>query len=821
MSQTGYLKPAHRAMLETESRISAELIEQRGYETIDDAKRLEALGFSKHQRQVPGLLIPVHGVDGQIVSHQYRPDNPRRNPKTSKPIKYENPTGSRSVIDVPPAIREQLKDPAVPLLITEGIKKADAGASHGLCVIDLLGVYGFRGTNEKGGKTELSDWGAIALNDGRPVYVVFDSDVTEKAPVATALRQLVAMLKRKGANVTALLIPTKVDGKTGLDDYLANGGTWDELKGCPYDIPHKPSAAETADELPVIVVRNVHEREVSDQTVEALLRANNGPDGPTMFIRDGRLNVIRPKETGGVSLAEVTVNHLLERMRRAANYVTVNNEGEFKPAQAPKTIADDILVGQNLGKFPPIRGITAAPILDENGTIQTKPGYYRSTRTYYHETSGQTPLPALIPSNRDDAMAAYHNLFHSQDGLLGEFPFKDAASKAHMLVYILTPFVREMISGPTPLFLFQAPKQGTGKSLLAETGSRIFAGGNVAIPTAPETEEEWQKRILSTLRDGPSHVVFDNVKGKVSSGALASALTEDHVTGRLLGATQNATYPVRCVWAMTANNAVLDADLARRTVVIDLDAGVENPGDLKHTLDLPAIMRTDRSRYVLDCLTILAYWHKNRVEYDGFTIGRYENWSRVLGSVLKTLGVPGFLANYRDAGAKLDPDQSVWKAVFGEIRAHYGSDYWKSGDALEALSSDLKEHLPEILRCSPDRLTRYFGTQLGQKEGQVFDGFKLKKTDQKSKGVFRWYLSREESNQRLNLSGATADHLDYGLWVDQVDQVDHFQPTHGEFSDRKVNLNTTLLTPSENGLPGLPDLPTDDPYADDEAVIEL
>jgi hypothetical protein len=213
---------------------------------------------------------------------------------------------------------------------------------------------------------------------------------------------------------------------------------------------------------------------------------------------------------------------------------------------------------------------------------------------------------------------------------------------------------------------------------------------------------------------------------------------------------------------MTANNAVLDGELVPRTVVIDLDAGVENPGELKHTLDLPAIMRTDRNRYVLDCLTILAYWQENRVEYDGLTIGRYENWSRVLGSVLKTLGVPGFLANYRDAGAKLDPDQSVWKAVFSEIREHYGADCWKSGDALEALSSDLKEHLPEILRCSPDRLTRYFGTQLGQKEGQVFDGFKLKKTDQKSKGVFRWYLSREESNQRLNLSGATADHLDYG-----------------------------------------------------------
>lgn len=147
-----FLKPDHRRMLESESGITADLIEQRGYETVDDPRRLEALGFSKLQRQIPGLLIPVHGVDGDAVSYQYRPDKPRTNPKTRKPIKYENPAGGRAVIDVPPAIRRQLNDPTVPLLITEGVKKADAGVSHGLCVIDLLGVFGFRGTNDKGGR---------------------------------------------------------------------------------------------------------------------------------------------------------------------------------------------------------------------------------------------------------------------------------------------------------------------------------------------------------------------------------------------------------------------------------------------------------------------------------------------------------------------------------------------------------------------------------------------------------------------------------------------------------------------------------------------
>lgn len=754
-----FLKPDHRRMLESESGITADLIEQRGYETVDDPRRLEALGFSKLQRQIPGLLIPVHGVDGDAVSYQYRPDKPRTNPKTRKPIKYENPAGGRAVIDVPPAIRRQLNDPTVPLLITEGVKKADAGVSHGLCVIDLLGVFGFRGTNDKGGKTELSDWGSIALN-GRAVYIVFDSDVTEKAPVAEALRQLEAMLKRKKADVTALLIPEKVTGKTGLDDYLANGGTWEELKGCRYDVPRKPSAAETADGLPVITVRNVHEREISDQTVEALLKANDGPAGPTMFVRDGRLNVIRFSETGAALLEEMTVVHLLERMRRAANYVTANNEGELKPAQAPKTIAEDILAGRNIGRFPAIQGITAAPILDKSGTIQAQPGYCSATRTYYHETSGQPLLSAVIPSTKEAAMAAYNNLFHSEDGLLGEFPFKDLASKAHTLAYILTPFVREMIQGATPLFLFQAPKQGTGKSLLAETGAKMFAGQNVAMLTVPQREEDWEKTILSTLRGGPSHVIYDNATGKISSAKFASTLTEDRVTGRLLGFSQNVTYPVRCVWAMTANNAVFDADLPRRTVVIDLDAGVENPAELKKRRDIPEILRTDRQRYVLDCLTILAYWQKNPAVYDGPTMGRYENWTKTLGSVLQTLGIPGFLENQRDAAEKLDPESGLWRAIMLEIFATFKHNDWKPQQAISCLSEDSKEELQNILRANSDNFSAKFGYQLKAKSGQIFDGQKFQKSGKSSV----YFFSPEETRSILNLNPKKQEYLTLSDW---------------------------------------------------------
>lgn len=98
------------------------------------------------------------------------------------------------VLDVPPFSRGMLADPSVPLFITEGVKKGDALVSQGLCAVALLGVWNWRGTNERGGKTVLPEWDYIALNE-REVFIVFDSDIALKPEVHRALVRLKAFLE--------------------------------------------------------------------------------------------------------------------------------------------------------------------------------------------------------------------------------------------------------------------------------------------------------------------------------------------------------------------------------------------------------------------------------------------------------------------------------------------------------------------------------------------------------------------------------------------------------------------------------------------------
>ena len=217
----------HQALLEA-SAISPEVAHERGYVTADTKAQVARLGFKAYQQRAPGLLIPVWDERGQVALHQYRPDNPRHT-DAGKLVKYETPGGTRMVVDVPPRVRERLGNPAVPLWLTEGVRKADAAATAGLACLALLGVWNWRGANSDGGKTALAFWESVALN-GRLVYVAFDSDVMLNRAVHGAVVRLGAFLRRRGAEIAYVYLPAGPGGaKVGLDDHLAAGGTVDDL----------------------------------------------------------------------------------------------------------------------------------------------------------------------------------------------------------------------------------------------------------------------------------------------------------------------------------------------------------------------------------------------------------------------------------------------------------------------------------------------------------------------------------------------------------------------------------------------------------------
>lgn len=234
------LDPRHRAMLAA-SAISDEIIAERGYVSIVPGaiKEAQGLGVSHTERVLKQVLhqgalaFPVRRC-GQDAPSTWvlRPDLPRTN-KRGKTIKYEYPANTSNLLDVLTRYRSALGDPTIPLWFTEGAKKADALATafgDAIVPVSLNGVFGWRGTNERGGKLMLPDLEQVALN-GREVVLAFDSDVKTNQDVRDALTRLARLLVARGAAaVRFTALPDGPDGaKVGVDDYLASGRTTDDI----------------------------------------------------------------------------------------------------------------------------------------------------------------------------------------------------------------------------------------------------------------------------------------------------------------------------------------------------------------------------------------------------------------------------------------------------------------------------------------------------------------------------------------------------------------------------------------------------------------
>jgi hypothetical protein len=194
--------------------------------------------------------------------------------------------------------------------------------------------------------------------------------------------------------------------------------------------------------------------------------------------------------------------------------------------------------------------------------------------------------------------------------------------------------------------------------------------------TEAENEEEWRKRLLAVLLTSPAFVFLDNLRRPLTSGAISSVLTAYPAwSDRLLGHSDIARVPVRCVWTATANNPVVSDEIGRRTVPLHLDARVDRPWEHAHFVhpDLHSYIRQNRPTLVWACLTLVQAWLAVGCPAGSATMGKFEDWARTLGGILAVARVPGFLANRSEfyehtdtRGAAVRNFIGLWWARFSE-----------------------------------------------------------------------------------------------------------------------------------------------------------
>ena len=149
-----------------------------------------------------------------------------------------------------------------------------------------------------------------------------------------------------------------------------------------------------------------------------------------------------------------------------------------------------------------------------------------------------------------------------------------------MLAGLLTAVCRQSLD-LAPGYLVRAPTisgAGTGKGLGVSALCIIGGGARPSAFTSGHNEEEFDKRLTAALVEAHPDVFLDNFNAKeLKSDVLASVLTQDPAMVRPMGQTKMVPLHTRTFIVITGNAVEIAEDMARRTIVTDFDARMEDP----------------------------------------------------------------------------------------------------------------------------------------------------------------------------------------------------------------------------------------------------
>lgn len=404
--------------------------------------------------------------------------------------------------------------------------------------------------------------------------------------------------------------------------------------------------------------RDLHDLEV-ELTKHIQDRNEDDAGNPLVYIRSGKLVEVDPGRDGETpSLRDMTPSAFRSRvvaMVKTKRLVPGKGMADAKPSLDDLSGLYDRAHALGL---PRLKQVTMCPTFDAAGRYHSSPGYIRQTSTYYAPESGLHLPDVPIKPTEADVHAALALLC---EDLLGDFLLTNAAGDmAALLGLMLTPMVTELINGPRPLYVLDAPSAGSGKTKLAKMATG-HAVGDTALPTAPTNTEEWSKALVSQARKGRAVMMFDNVNDTIDSGTFAAAVTAYPTwESRILGKSENVMLESPAAWVVTGNGMSMSAEMARRSMIIRIEPHPRTYTAWRHK-DLDRWASTNRGRIQAALATLVRSWIANG-QCDGTAVlPSFESWCRVIDGILRNAGIEGLMHGREEQLDEVDEETQQWE----------------------------------------------------------------------------------------------------------------------------------------------------------------
>lgn len=391
-------------------------------------------------------------------------------------------------------------------------------------------------------------------------------------------------------------------------------------------------------------------------------------------------------------------------------------------------------------KLRPLDAIARAPFVREDGSINDVPGYDHKSRVLYVPSAEFPPIPDS-PGHRD-AFEALERI----RGVFDQFPWKERASESTFLSHILAEAARLAINH-CPMYFYDAPDAGTGKSLLQEMAARIVHGTDVSVRTWVGDGDEIRKVLYAALLAGDRSMWFDNIPDgtKVRSHEMCGFLTSANWSDRKLGESASRGIANRMVLVGSGNNITPSGDLARRSLVVRMDANTENlKGRLfKIPLLRPYVME-HRPQLLVDALTVIKAYHAaTDVPPMPVQMQSFEAWSHFCREPLIWLGLPDPVITQQH---ETDDGRASAGALFKALYTHFADRPFTSVDVARIVNgiSDTGGELAAAMMqdgCAEPNSPLKVGYWLRSRRDRISAGLKLVHAGNACAGA-RWKFQR-------------------------------------------------------------------------------
>jgi hypothetical protein len=457
-----------------------------------------------------------------------------------------------------------------------------------------------------------------------------------------------------------------VTGFTSLSEFIMEKAILIQVKKWLELNSEKPSCpAASASGRKLVTLNGDFAAELED-TVTNLLAANIPM--PKYFNFNGAIAIVETATTPRIKTLDVDTAR--EAVADEMLFMEESDSDKDIKLQRPhRDLLSSLIKSSRVLRFPELSRLIHAPVMGRNGSLHTQYGYLEATKAF----QCMKGLESLVEISEVSEEDVAHALALFNDGPLAGFAFDSEASRTHAFCGMIQPIVRSMFSGPTPLYLIEAPTAGTGKTILARFIALVNAP-SIQDTILPQDESEREKLVLSLLSALPEAILLDNITGFVKSPTLDKVLTSDVYTGRVLGVSKTASLPNTALWLATGNNVSFFGDLLTRTLRIGLDTGLAKPMQCAEYVvpDLDAWMDENRIAAMTALVTLVRFWHqKGMPKYQGDKRYRMPLWLKIMGGICEAVGLKDFLGN-GDVMEDMDTETQDWTRFFTAWHQQFG-----------------------------------------------------------------------------------------------------------------------------------------------------